>query len=177
LQYEVDRQISTFKRRVDIDCVTHCAACCAYPDVQASALEFLPFAYHAFKLGFLDQWYEEIDQNRSPLCVFRKDHKDSWGCRIYPVRGLICRLFGFSAVTDKNNKPKFAACRIIKASKPENSLKVNEFVAKGGKIPIIPNLYRKLSAIDPGLGNEFLPINQAMKKALEIIYFNYIYSR
>jgi hypothetical protein len=109
--------------------------------------------------------------------VFRKDHKDSWGCRIYPVRGLICRLFGFSAVTDKNNKPKFAACRIIKASKPENSLKVNEFVAKGGKIPIIPNLYRKLSAIDPGLGNEFLPINQAMKKALEIIYFNYIYSR
>jgi len=89
---------------------------------------------------------------------------------------MICRLFGFAAITDKNGRPLFAACRPLKQSSPQIVQNVADYLTKGGKMPVIANYYRKLSAIEPGLGNEMMPINQAIKKALEVIYFHFAYS-
>ncbi len=175
LQRRVDREIASFKRQACIDCYHHCIECCSYNDVQATPLEFLPFAYHALKLGLIDQWHEEISRHNSSLCFFRRSENDVWGCRIYPVRGLICRLFGFSAVTNKLGKPEYAACKVMKHNWPDKISQIRDAVARGGKIPVISSYYRRLASIDPCLGQDFMPINAAMKKAIEIIYFSVAY--
>lgn len=175
LQRTIDREVTRFKHRVCIDCLQHCAACCSFSEVQATPLEFLPFAYHALKLGLIDQWHDELAQHQGSLCFFRKENQGNWGCRIYPVRGLICRLFGFSASLNKLRRPEFAACRILKNEQPEKVKLIREFIAGGGKVPVISSYYRQLAAIDMSLGQEFLPINQAIKKAIEIVYFSITY--
>ncbi|OGK10798.1 MAG: hypothetical protein A2W80_03590 [Candidatus Riflebacteria bacterium GWC2_50_8] len=175
LQKTVDKEVRQCKSHTGIECVQHCAHCCSYEDITASPAEFLPFAWHAWRLGLLDQWFDELDKHDSKVCAFARLSEGAWGCKIYPARGLICRLFGFSATTDKNGRPLFAACRILRQHRPELVENVTGYLARGGKMPVIAHYYRQLSAIEPALGREMMPINQAIKKALEIIYFHFSY--
>lgn len=175
LQRIIDKDTRAFKRHTCIDCENHCAECCHYHDVTATPLEFLPFAWHASKLGLLEQWFDELEKSTSRQCIFSRLENNTWGCKIYPVRGLICRLFGFSATTDKNGKPVFAACRILKQQQPDAASKAGLYVMEGGRVPVISTYYRRLASIDPVLGNQFMPINEAIRKALEIVYYNLCY--
>lgn len=175
LQKTIDREIRQFKLANAINCLQNCSECCRYNDIQATPLEFLPFAWHAYRLGQLEFWLEKLENTSDNQCVFYLNRQDSWGCTIYPVRGLICRLFGFSGSTDKNGKPVYGACRILKQSMPETIEKARERLKNGSRIPIISAFYRRLATIDPVTGNEFMPLNRAIKKALEIVYFHGIY--
>lgn len=176
LQKVIDKNIKKCKIHTGIECLQHCAQCCSYQDITASPAEFLPFAWHAWRLGQLNQWFDELEKHTDKICAFARFDEGEWGCRIYPSRGFICRLFGFSATSDKNGQPLFAACRVLRQNRPELVQRVTSYIDKGGKIPVIASYYRQLSAIEPRLGSEMLPINQAIKKALEIIYFHFSYS-
>lgn len=177
LQTVIDREIKAFKIGSGIDCLQHCSECCNYQEIMATPLEFLPFAWHAFKLGQLDYWFNELEKNsENHHCVFYCGDGNNWGCQIYPVRGLICRLFGFSAITDKTGKPVYGACKVLKQQKIDLVNKTRELVSKGARIPVMAHQYRRLASIDPVSGNEFLPINRAVKKSLEIIYFHFAYA-
>lgn len=177
MQKAVDHDIKLFKIKSGIDCCKHCSECCNFAEILATPLEFLPFAWHAFKIGQLDHWFNIVDQaSPNSSCIFHRQQEGNWGCEIYPARGLICRLFGFSASTDKNGKPVYAACRTMKQQKSDLVNLTRDLVSNGAKIPIMANQYRKLASIDPVMGNNFLPINQAVKKALEIVYFHFEYS-
>ena len=175
LQRQIDMSVAKFKSCAGIDCLSHCSECCSYPEILATPLEFLPFAYHAMKLGLIDQWAEELENWKKPTCFFRKQTENTWGCRIYPVRGLICRLFGFSATFDKQGQPVFAACRVLKKAIPDKVEQIRIAKSLPGRIPVIANHYRRLASIDINLGQEFLPINEAIKKAIEIAYFKLIF--
>ncbi|GAB4280850.1 MAG: hypothetical protein Kow0029_25720 [Candidatus Rifleibacteriota bacterium] len=177
LQKTIDQRISFFKKKVGLDCVKHCSECCFYEDIYATPLEFLPMAYHACKLGLLDTFFDLAQSSTSKHCIFHRSEKDSWGCRIYPVRGLICRTFGFSAIRDKNGQPKLVACKVIKRTNPCEINRANQILQRKSMIPIMDIWYKRLAGIDHILGNEFLPLNEAIKKALEIIYFNFVYAR
>lgn len=175
LQKTIDRDIRQFKLFNRIDCLEHCSECCRYDNIQATALEFLPFAWHTYRLGLLESWLEKLENHHEPQCVFYRNRNEEWGCSIYPVRGLICRLFGFSASLDKNGNPAYAACRILKQNCPEVVKSASERLKNGGRIPVISKFYRRLATIDPVSGNEFMPLNQAIKKALETVYLHYYY--
>ena len=176
LQKAADKDVRLCKSHTGLACLQHCAKCCSYEDITASPAEFLPFAWHAWRVGLLDQWFDELDRHDSNTCLFARFNEGEWGCRIYPSRGMICRLFGFAATTDKYGRPLFAACRPLKQNNPQIVQTVADYLAKGGKMPIIASYYRKLGVIEPGLGNEMMPINQAIKKAFEVIYFHFAYS-
>ncbi|MFZ5949101.1 MAG: YkgJ family cysteine cluster protein [Candidatus Rifleibacteriota bacterium] len=171
LQKQIDHDVMRFKHMAGIDCLLHCSECCNYPDIQASPLEFLPFAYHAWKLGQLEFWADLSEKNEGSLCILRNVSENAWGCQIYPVRGLICRLFGFSAALDKQGRPVFAACRILKNHDGEKIREIRDLVQSGEKMPVISHYYRRLAGIDLRLGQETMPINQAIRKAMEIVYF------
>ena len=87
---------------------------------------------------------------------------------------MICRLFGFSAVKDKNGKHVLAVCHTIKEKSPNMAVKASEYAKKGGKIPVLEEFYSQLSDIDFTLANEYFPINEAIKQAL-IIVQNHVY--
>lgn len=175
MQLRLDRDIALFKRNTGLKCAAGCSACCNYESIEATVLEFLPFAYHSYRLGLMDQHFDELEGAVSGVCAFHQQRKDGWGCSIYPVRGLICRLFGFSATLDKNSHPILAACKELKGSDPATIAIVSDFIASGGRIPVFCSYYSTLAGIDPALGSRMLPINLALKNALETVYFHFPY--
>jgi Fe-S-cluster containining protein len=175
LQKTIDKDIRAFKRHAGLDCELHCAECCRYEAIEATSIEFLPFAWHAYKLGMLDYWFDELEKGIGSNCIFSRLDNNAWGCKIYPVRGFICRLFGFSATTDKNGRPVFAACRVLKNRQPEAISNAGMYINGGGKVPVMASYYRQLAAIEPSSGTRLVPINEAIKKALETVYFNLHY--
>ncbi|MDD3001020.1 MAG: YkgJ family cysteine cluster protein [Candidatus Riflebacteria bacterium] len=177
LQEMAEKETKAFKKRAGIDCLCHCSDCCYYEQIEATPLEFLPLAWHAYKLDLLEDWLDALEKHESVTCFFARFENGRWGCKIYHLRGMICRLFGFSGITDKNGKSKFAVCHSLKEKSPGVVEKAKEYVDKGGKMPLLCNFYRRLSAIDFVLANQYMPINQAIKKALELVYFHFCYRR
>ncbi len=173
LQAEADRATASFKKRYHVDCIEHCAECCKYSQIEANPLEFLPLAWHYYKIGQLEQLFDRVSNWDGAQCVFSVLDKDKWGCSVYPTRGMICRLFGFSSVMDKTGKPNFACCHTLKVAQPEKMKCICERVHSSGKTSIISNFYQRLSDIDFGFEQEMVPINQAIKEACEIV-FNHV---
>lgn len=175
LQAEADRATAAFKKRYEIDCLQHCTECCKYKDINASPLEFLPMAWHLYKVGQLEQVFEKVSNTESRQCIFSVFKDGSWGCSCYPTRGMICRLFGFACTEDKHGKPTYAVCHTLKEKCPEKMQAICDKVHNGGIAPVISNFYRKLSMFDLSLGDELVPINQAIKEACEIVYMHTAY--
>ena len=153
----------------------HCSKCCLYDDINATPLEFLPLAFHLYKSGLLEEVIEKINNKNDSRCIFSVFENDKWGCSVYPSRGLICRLFGFASVLDKHEKPCFAASHSLKENCPEKIQQICKKIASGEKSPVIPIFYRKLAMLDFQLGEDLLPINQAIKEACDIVYMHNAY--
>lgn len=175
IQTEADKATKAFKNRYQIDCIEYCAECCKYNDINATPLEFLPLAWHFYKCGKLEELFERVSNYNKPQCIFSVFENGRWGCCVYPTRGLICRLFGFASVEDKHGKACFAACHSLKEKKPELVQHICQMINAGGKTPVIADFYRKLNMLDLNLGDELVPINQAIKEACEIIYMHEAY--
>ena len=175
IQAEADKATSAFKHRYKIDCLEHCSNCCRYEDINATPIEFLPLAWHFYKTGQLEEIYKKVSEINKPQCVFSVFEDGKWGCSVYPTRGMICRLFGFASVVGKHGKPCFAACHTLKQSDSEKIQLVCNKINNGGKTPIIAEFYRKLQVLDFKLGDELVPINQAIKEACEIIFLHTAY--
>jgi len=178
---ELDKELAAFKDATGLYCIAGCGLCCKKPDIAASPLEFLPLAYHLFKEEKALQWLEEIQtQSDTTICLaFRAmlGQDDKGFCSQYNHRGLICRLFGFSAMLDKHGQPKLATCKTIKNERPEEFVKATRHIESGKKVPVMRNHYFKLRNIDPDLANMLIPINQAIKIALDIVLSYYAYRK
>jgi len=170
---KLESEISEFKNEYKLDCIKGCYQCCLKPDIEATVLEFLPLALHLYKSGKQIEVLERLEQlEENSLCIglnINNIVEQNGGCSIYPYRGLICRLFGFSAVTDKNDNNLIATCKIIKEELDENFQKADKEVKNGGKIPVIKHYYMELYGIDPNLSSNYYQINTAIKKAIELV--------
>ena len=96
-------------------------------------------------------------------------------CSQYPHRGLICRLFGFSARTNKYGRKELITCQVIKEESSKAFALAEEKIESGASIPVMNQHYMRLHAIDFELTREFFPINEAIKKAIEVILHYYAY--
>ncbi len=96
-------------------------------------------------------------------------------CSNYKYRGLICRLFGFAANTDKYGNLRLATCKIIKEGQADNYNSTAEAISKGLHVPVFTEYYMQLNQIDFQLGNMILPINKALRMALEEVLQYYAY--
>jgi len=101
--------------------------------------------------------------------LYNADHSPlpASGCKHYSGRPLLCRLFGFSAVLEKHDHPRIALCRTIKDADLHAADRINQEIARGLKPMIIPPWARQASSLNPRLGQERYPINQAVRLALE----------
>lgn len=177
---QLEKDVASFQHATGLKCASQCGLCCKKPDINATVIEFLPLAYHLFKLNkaeeklfhLLENPENQICQNLSPFLL-----KQSGGfCGAYAYRGLICRLFGFSAMLDKNGAPQLVTCKIIKEGFPEEVNNANHHISLGKKTPVMRNYYFQLTSIDPYLGN-MLPINKAMAEALKVVLAYYAYRK
>lgn len=166
-----------FEQSTGLGCVAGCGKCCTYPDIEASPLEFLPWAFHLFLNGDAETTLKLLENTESLTCFIYKPLSiiDKGSCGNYKYRGLICRLFGFSANTDKYGKLRLATCKIIKEGQTVNYQQASKNINSGLNIPIFTAYYMQLNEIDFVMGNRILPVNKALKTALEEVLHYYAY--
>ena len=92
------------------------------------------------------------------------------------LRGLIRRLFGFTARTNKEGQGELVTCKFIKEQQSEQYNRVAQELKDGKKIPVMSEYYTRMTSIDPTLAT-FYPINTAMQKALEVVMHYYAYRK
>jgi uncharacterized protein len=176
---QLEKDVATFQQATGLGCRSGCGLCCKKPDIHATILEFLPLAYHLYKTGEAEKWFDYLQSDSSDsICHALTPFltKDSGGfCSQYQHRGLICRVFGFSASLDKRGKAQLVTCKIIKEDFPEAVSKATEHIASKNTTPIISNYYHQLRSIDPDLGSQLLPINTAILESLKTVLGYYSY--
>lgn len=176
----LEKEVAAFQQATGMSCLARCGHCCQHPDISATPLEFLPLAYHLYKYGEAEGWYERLTADGSTLCpmftpLLREGELGF--CGSYSHRGMICRLFGFSAMTDKTGKTRLAACRPIKDERPLDLARAGSFIEAGGNVPSMRDYYFRLMAIDPQLSQRLLPIGEAIRQALMTVLAYYAFRR
>jgi uncharacterized protein len=174
----LDRKISKFQQSSGLFCLSPCGKCCHKPDIEATVLEFLPFAYHLHRIGKAEEWYDRLGAlSHTEICQILSPFANGSGgfCSEYPKRGLICRVFGFAARRDKLGNPTLVTCKEIKTSQADAYQRAEQAIQTGQEVPIISNFYARLSGIDPLLAEERWPINKAIYRALEVVLVYYTY--
>jgi uncharacterized protein len=172
----LDNAISTFQNASTLHCQFGCGKCCFKPDIEATILEFLPFAFHLQQEGKAEAWFDDLQATDIPICRILNPTQSGAGlCSAYPHRGLICRLFGYSARTNKYGKHELVTCTIIKTEQAAAYLEAERQIEGGGQVPVMTDYYMQLHAIDFELTREYFPINKAIQKAIETVLQYYAY--
>jgi len=173
---KLDAAISRFQSWSALHCEFGCGKCCFKPDIEATPLEFLPFAFHLFKNNLAEEWLERLKETSSEVCLILHPKQSGAGlCSEYPHRGLICRLFGYSARTNKYSQRELVTCQIIKTGQAEKFADAQKRIEEGVEVPIMNEYYMQLASIDFEMAREFAPINIAIRKAIEIVLHFYAY--
>ncbi|MDO6472426.1 YkgJ family cysteine cluster protein [Maribacter sp. 1_MG-2023] len=176
---QLDKELGSFQQSTGLSCVANCGLCCLKPDINATALEFLPLAYHLLLNDETEQWLAQLQNNTEdkhcPVLNKVIAPGSKGFCSEYAHRGLICRLFGFSAMLHKNKTPTLVTCKPIKEQKTEAFNNANAHIAANKKYPLISNYYMQLRSIDESLGEELFPIRIAIEKAIYAVLAYYAY--
>ena len=172
----LDQEMSKFQGWSGLMCKTACGKCCNKADIEATVLEFLPFAHYLYMLNQCSAWLEQLALRESKLCILFEPSRPGAGhCTEYPYRGLICRLFGFSARTNKYTQREFISCQTIKTEQPGAYTVTMEKIGVGEFVPVMNHYYMRLLAIDRDLACVFYPINDAIRLAIETVLHHYAY--
>ena len=176
--HELDEEVNTFQAWSSLTCKAGCGKCCTKPDIEATPLEFLPLALHIHNAGKGNAWLDLFEaQPENKICLAFNAHQLGVGlCSEYTHRGLICRLFGYSARLNKFGKKELVTCSIIKTEKSTNYQIAMEGMQNESSVPMIANFYSKLHYIDPVMANQFMPINKAIHRAIELVSQYFIYN-
>lgn len=172
-------EITAFQKSTLLHCLSGCGKCCTTPNIDASPLEFLPWALHLFMNHEAENMLEQLSQKTTSICTIYKPlsivDQENGRCTNYKYRGLICRLFGYAASKNKYGKLKLVTCKLIKENQKEQYQQTAEAVSKGIYVPIFSDYYMQLAQIDFELALKLLPINEALKYAIEEVLQYYSY--
>ena len=168
----VDSKIEEFKKASSLKCVSGCGRCCENPKISITVLEVFPLACKLWQdkmaPAILAQMAKDSTQG---VCVFYQPDAivaGSGRCGVYPLRPLLCRLFGFSAKMDKHGNPSLVTCSTMKNyCAQEYKQVVKHFSEKTLAVPRMQEYGIQLLCIDSYWAREQLPINQAIRMALE----------
>jgi len=175
---ELDEHIDKMTSASGMKCIHLCGECCRKTDIEASPIEFIPLAASLYEAGEVDEFLTRLDRSdETGYCVLfspeaRKVGK--WACSNYEKRGLICRLFGFGYRLNREGTPELVTCKLLKESCPNAVAKAQHSgIATPDEVPIFRNYSMQLYSIDPDLAIKLFPINQAIRIAIEKLYFYY----
>ncbi len=84
-------------------------------------------------------------------------------------------MFGYSARTNKYGKKELITCQIIKTEQSGEYEKTVSEIDEGLPVPVMNQFYMRLHAIDFELTQTFYPINEAIKRAIEVVLQYYAY--
>jgi uncharacterized protein len=172
----LDNAIAEFQSITSLHCKFGCGKCCFKPDIEATPLEFLPFAFHLYKSNSIEDWLAKLQETDSSICLILSPTQAGAGlCSQYAHRGLICRLFGYSARTNKYEKKELITCQIIKTEQAPAFSNAEKRIEGGLTVPVMNEFYMQLASVDFDMARDFFPINMAIRKAIEAVMHYYAY--
>jgi Fe-S-cluster containining protein len=169
---QIDQDIETFQTETQLHCPTGCGWCCENPNVEATPLEMLPLVLELFQRGEVEGWLQQAEESDfQGQCIFYKTDPFVMGngrCQVYLWRPTICRLFGFATVTSKAGEVQLAACVRHKAAMPDIVAQTQVLInQKTVHPPNFADISQQIASLEPGFGHQALPINEALKVAVE----------
>lgn len=171
---EIDRHTQAFQSATGLHCLSGCGQCCDNEKIEVTVLDCLPLAIDLFQKGEGEFWLAQFTEPSRESCLFYQADPVKAGngqCLQYAGRPLLCRTFGFGTVRNKAGIAELAVCAVHRATQPETVLRSQQSIAAGLPAPNFADLAMQLEAIDPAIGRERYPINQAMRRALERVGF------
>lgn len=163
---QMEEAFASHQTKTGLNCLKNCGRCCLNPDIEVSPLEMFPFALKIFDEGKLDEWLSKLESSTQTHClIFQASAIEGEGrCGSYAERPAICRMFGVAGIFDKHHQVTLSICKFIKEQWPV-------LPEADASTPLIPDWFSKLSILDPELAKKKLPINEAIKEALERVAF------
>lgn len=172
----LDESISALQAATTLHCKFGCGKCCFKADLEATPVEFLPFAHYLYENNLALDWFDRLRSADTQLCLILNPTQAGAGlCSEYVHRGLICRLFGYSARVNKYGGKELVTCQIIKTEQKEAYEQAERSISGGASVPVMSQYYMQLHGIDPELAREFYPINKAIRRAVEVVLSYYAY--
>lgn len=171
LYADIDCQIASFQMATGFQCPPGCGQCCQTPYIDATPLEMLPVALVLFRRGEALQWLDRVSHRGGVgQCIFYQPDPQIPGngrCQVYPWRPSLCRLFGFSAHRDKQGNLSLSTCQRHKHENADIVGQIQSEIASGLPIPVMADLTAQVANLDPYWGYQRMPINQALRIAIE----------
>ncbi len=169
----LDEEVMSFALTQSVRCLPGCGACCQSPNIETTVAEMLPLAYELFQKGNAEDSAWNWSEEQGAACPQYESHPDrpaQGRCRTYAFRPAICRLFGYSGFRDKSGAIRFATCRNIQAQEGERIQSIEGRLNRGeSTIPFLAEVHERVAEIGGNLAWEILAINEALRRALEII--------
>jgi Fe-S-cluster containining protein len=176
---DLEKEMNVLRQSSGLHCIAGCGKCCFKADIEASPVEFLPYALHLLRNRQIEEVYDGLLKNKSSQCTLfapRPGSDTNGSCSQYPYRGLICRLFGFTAARGMNGQKRLVTCKVIKSNQTDTVAKVEEELKRDkASVPLMSDYYYRIRSIDPDLGTKLVPINKAIQMALEVVMAHYAY--
>lgn len=62
----LEKQMNPFKLEIPLSCRNSCGQCCSIPDINASPVEFIPWAFYLFLNGKAEDLLEKLNTKTNP---------------------------------------------------------------------------------------------------------------
>jgi len=172
---QLDKETDKFVNQSKLKCLTNCNLCCLKKGLEANVLEFLPLAYHLVSNNLHNAVLDLLETEPEHCINLAKTQipGKTAGCSAYEHRGLVCRLFGFSAIRAKDTKLAIYTCTHMKNEFHEEFISATARINAGLNIPMVTEYYSQIDCIDSQMANDYNPINVSIRKAIEKVAYYY----
>jgi Fe-S-cluster containining protein len=167
LYADIDKAVAAFQLRSGLRCPAGCGLCCPAADVRVTVLEMLPIAHEILCDQDAEAWMVRLAaQTVGGRCALysEKQIPDAGHCTFYSRRPVLCRLFGYAAVRSRTGARALSVCKYIRQNDPQTAAAA---MALADEAPCFIHYGSRAYALDPVLGNGLMPINTALRQAIE----------
>jgi len=174
---EIDQKTARLQVAFGLLCPPLCGACCDNPEVEATVLEILPLAEEVYRRKEEETVFSVLEEKRNQgdfRCMLYRPNPGFPGtgrCSYYEFRPLVCRLFGFAFRRNKFGNLEFSACKVMKERTPEAVHRAEIGISQGSDVPVYQESFMRIASMDSAIGYRRLPVNLALKEALERLYW------
>jgi Fe-S-cluster containining protein len=172
LYARIDKAVAEFQLKSGLRCPAGCGLCCPTAEVRVTVLEMLPMAHEILCNHDAGAWMDRlaVQPEESRCALFsEKGISDAGHCSFYYWRPALCRLFGFAAVRSRTGAKALSVCKQIRQNDPQGT---NAAMVLAEEAPCFVHYGTQVYALDPALGTGLLPINTALRCAIERLGLN-----
>lgn len=170
---DLEKSFGSYQSQLGLHCKPGCGACCNNPNIEATVLEMLPLALQLYDQGKAEQVLEELELYSGFACYhYKRSSLDGLmgSCTVYKQRPVICRIFGAAGDRDKHGNHRLSVCKVIKEIHATEYQQALQNLALQPP-PRMTDGKQRVRQLDFSLSREDMPINQALKAALQRVLF------